>query len=156
MRSSRWSNTTKIIVAASLILSFTILVAILYFILAQIENLYLVPRFVGSRVKLDAMVALISVIIGTIVFGALGVLLAMPVVAIEGVIFDLDGALIQIDWRMAERMAHLFHWTERAIPRPAHTLGMATVGVTSGLSDAYHLADADLILDNVTQLEERL
>lgn len=136
-------------------LPFTILVAVLYFILAQIENLYLVPHFVGSRVKLDAMVALISVIVGTIVFGALGVLLAMPVVAsarillsytysklldqepfeplhwddpgvrvpglvagrrIEGVIFDLDGVLAQVDWRMAEQIAHVFDWIERIVP----------------------------------------
>jgi predicted PurR-regulated permease PerM/phosphoglycolate phosphatase-like HAD superfamily hydrolase len=317
-------------------LPFAILVAVLYFILAQLENLYLVPRFVGSRVKLEALVALISVIIGTIVFGALGVLLAMPVVAsarilfayvysklldqepfeplhwddpgvrvpglvagrrIEGVIFDLDGTLAQVDWRMAEQIAHFFDWAERVVPyerrvalarqlmriaespinrwislliwlrlsnllarirpsfdrwrglapaqsmqpvdgslrlltflaphyhlglittrsraevecffarygllvdtvaslvsqenishlpphgealtlsvaqlrqppdsllmvadtevqlRPARLLGVATVGVVSGLSDAAHLADADLILDSAVQLEERL
>lgn len=136
-------------------LPFAILVAVLYFILAQVENLYLVPRFVGSRVKLETMVALISVISATVVFGALGVLLAMPVVAsarillsyvysklldrepferlhwddpgvrvpglvagrrIEGVIFDLDGVIAQIDWGMAERIAHSLAWTERAIP----------------------------------------
>jgi hypothetical protein len=33
---------------------------------------------------------------------------------------------------------------------------VVTVGVVSGLSDAVHLADADLILDSVAQLEERL
>jgi predicted PurR-regulated permease PerM/phosphoglycolate phosphatase-like HAD superfamily hydrolase len=134
---------------------FAILVGVLYFILAQVENLYLVPRFVGSRVKLETLVALISVISATVVFGALGVLLAMPVVAsvriilsyvysklldqepfaplhwddpgvrvpglvagrkIEAVIFDLDGVIARIDWRMAERLAHTFDWTERAIP----------------------------------------
>ena len=40
--------------------------------------------------------------------------------------------------------------------RPARALGMATVGVLSGLSQAASLADADLILDHAGQLEERL
>jgi phosphoglycolate phosphatase-like HAD superfamily hydrolase len=40
--------------------------------------------------------------------------------------------------------------------RPARLLGVATVGVVSGLGDAAHLADADLILDSAAQLEERL
>jgi phosphoglycolate phosphatase-like HAD superfamily hydrolase len=134
---------------------FAIIVGVIYFIFAQLENIYFVPRFVGGRVKLDPAVALLGVLSATVVFGALGVLLATPVIAsvrilfsyvyrklldaepfeplqwdepgvripglvagrkIEGVIFDLDGTLAQIDWRMATVIACRTEWAERVIP----------------------------------------
>ncbi len=62
-------------------LPFAVMVGVLYLVIAQIENIFLVPRLVGGRVKLDATVALLGIISATVVFGALGVLLATPVMA---------------------------------------------------------------------------
>src|SRR5690606_29760836 len=50
-------------------------------IIAQIENVYLVPRLVGGQVKLHPAVAFIGTVAGALVFGVLGVLLATPVIA---------------------------------------------------------------------------
>lgn len=62
-------------------LTFALIVSITYAILGQVESVYFIPRLVGGRVKLHPAVAFVSVIAGALVFGALGVLLATPVVA---------------------------------------------------------------------------
>lgn len=62
-------------------LTFAIIVGAVYAIIGQAENIYFIPRLVGGRVKLHPAVAFISVIAGTVVFGALGILLATPMVA---------------------------------------------------------------------------
>lgn len=67
--------------------TFALIVLLIYIVIAQIENVYLVPRLVGGRVKLHPAVAFVSTICGGVVFGVLGVLLAMPVVASMRVIF---------------------------------------------------------------------
>jgi phosphoglycolate phosphatase-like HAD superfamily hydrolase len=54
---------------------------VVYAIIGQAENIYFIPRLVGGRVKLHPAVAFVSVIAGTVVFGALGILLATPMVA---------------------------------------------------------------------------
>lgn len=79
-------------------LTFAIIVLIIYIITAQIENIYLIPRLVGGQVKLHPAVAFVGIIAGTLVFGLLGVLLAMPIMASTRVIlrylyrrlFDLE------------------------------------------------------------------
>ncbi|MCC6167358.1 MAG: AI-2E family transporter [Caldilineaceae bacterium] len=79
-------------------LTFAVIVLIIYIITAQIENIYLIPRLVGGQVKLHPAVAFVGIIAGTLVFGLLGVLLAMPIMASTRVIlrylyhrlFDLE------------------------------------------------------------------
>jgi phosphoglycolate phosphatase-like HAD superfamily hydrolase len=62
-------------------ITFAIIVLVIYSIIAQIENVYLVPRLVGGRVKLHPAVAFVGTVAGALVFGVLGVLLATPVIA---------------------------------------------------------------------------
>lgn len=62
-------------------LTFAVIVLIIYSIIAQIENIYLVPRFVGGQVRLHPAVTFVAIVSGTMVFGLLGVLLATPIVA---------------------------------------------------------------------------
>jgi predicted PurR-regulated permease PerM/phosphoglycolate phosphatase-like HAD superfamily hydrolase len=62
-------------------LAFAVIVLIIYVIIAQIEQIYLIPRLVGSKVQLHPAVTFVAIISGTIVFGLLGVLLATPIVA---------------------------------------------------------------------------
>ena len=62
-------------------LTFAIIVLIIYSIIAQIENIYLVPRLVGGQVRLHPAVTFVAIVSGTMVFGLLGVLLATPIVA---------------------------------------------------------------------------
>jgi len=62
-------------------ITFALIIGGAYAILGQVESVYFIPRLVGGRVKLHPAVAFVSVIAGALVFGALGVLLATPVVA---------------------------------------------------------------------------
>lgn len=135
-------------------LTFAIIVAIIYSIIAQIENIYLIPRLVGGQVQLHPAVAFVGIIAGTLVFGLLGVLLATPIMAsarvifsyiyrkmldlepfepikspqasvripgliagrkIEGIIFDLDGTLAQIDWSIPIWASTHLTWLDRYV-----------------------------------------
>lgn len=58
---------------------FTALVLGIYVLIQQTENAYLVPRILGRRLQLHPVAVFIGVLAGGILYGALGVLLAAPV-----------------------------------------------------------------------------
>lgn len=62
-------------------LVFALIVGGIYFVIGQIESIYLIPRLVGRRVQLHPAVTFVGLISGTIVFGLLGLLLAAPTIA---------------------------------------------------------------------------
>jgi predicted PurR-regulated permease PerM/phosphoglycolate phosphatase-like HAD superfamily hydrolase len=59
---------------------FAILVFGIYVMIQQTENAYLVPRIMGRRMQLHPVVIFIGVLAGGLLFGAIGVLLAAPVI----------------------------------------------------------------------------
>jgi predicted PurR-regulated permease PerM/phosphoglycolate phosphatase-like HAD superfamily hydrolase len=67
---------------------FTILVLAIYFVIQQTENAYLVPRIMGRRMLLHPVIIFIGVLAGGILFGALGVLLAAPVIGTLRVVLN--------------------------------------------------------------------
>jgi predicted PurR-regulated permease PerM/phosphoglycolate phosphatase-like HAD superfamily hydrolase len=60
---------------------FAVLVVGIYAIIQQTENAYLVPRIMGRRLQLHAVVVFVGVLAGGLLAGAVGVLLAAPVIA---------------------------------------------------------------------------
>lgn len=60
---------------------FALLVTLVYVLIQQIENLYLLPRIVGSRVKLHPAVVIVGALAGSQLGGVLGILLAAPAIA---------------------------------------------------------------------------
>jgi predicted PurR-regulated permease PerM/phosphoglycolate phosphatase-like HAD superfamily hydrolase len=60
---------------------FAIIVALVYILVQQTENYYLLPRFVGRRVRLHPAVVIVGVLAGSRLFGVLGILLAAPTIA---------------------------------------------------------------------------
>ena len=68
-------------------------VGILIFIVIyqQIENLILTPRVTQQTLEVHAAIAFGSVIVGGILFGATGALLAIPVVAVAQAVFETYG-----------------------------------------------------------------
>ena len=58
---------------------FAVLVLGIYLLIQQTENAYLVPRIMGRRMLLHPVVIFIGVLAGGLLFGALGILLAAPV-----------------------------------------------------------------------------
>jgi HAD superfamily hydrolase (TIGR01509 family) len=59
---------------------FAVLVLGIYTLIQQLENAYLVPRIMGRRLQLHPVIVFIGVLAGGLLFGALGVLLAAPII----------------------------------------------------------------------------
>ncbi len=65
-----------------------LLVLLAYSIVQVIDNNYIMPKLVGSRVKINALVSIIVVIAGGALWGIPGMFLSIPLTAITKVIFD--------------------------------------------------------------------
>ena len=59
-----------------------------YMLIQFIDNHYLIPRIVASKIKVNALVAIIGVLVGNAIGGVAGMFLALPVIAIIKIIFD--------------------------------------------------------------------
>ena len=57
-------------------------------IVQLIDNNFLVPRIIASRVKLNALISIVGVLIGGALCGISGMFLSIPLIAICKVIFD--------------------------------------------------------------------
>lgn len=61
---------------------------IVFLIVQLIDNNILVPKIIASRVKLNALISIIGVLIGGALCGISGMFLSIPIIAICKVIFD--------------------------------------------------------------------
>jgi predicted PurR-regulated permease PerM len=61
---------------------------IVFMIVQLVDNNFLVPRIIASRVKLNALISIVGVLIGGALCGISGMFLSIPVIAIFKVIFD--------------------------------------------------------------------
>ncbi len=59
-----------------------------YLIIQLIDNNFLVPKIVASKVKVNALVSIVVVLIGGALWGVAGMFLSIPITAILKVIFD--------------------------------------------------------------------
>ena len=72
--------------------STAIYVIIVYSVIQFIDNNFIVPKIVASKVRMNALVSLIVVLIGGALWGIPGMFLSIPITAIAKVIFDrVDG-----------------------------------------------------------------
>lgn len=60
---------------------FALIVLVVYVLIQQVENNYLVPRIIGHRLNMHPMVVFIAAVAGASVAGVLGILVAAPVLA---------------------------------------------------------------------------
>lgn len=67
---------------------YALYVLILYTIIQFTDNHYIVPKIIGSKVKLNALICLIAVIVGGAIWGVPGMFLSIPLTAIIKLIFD--------------------------------------------------------------------
>ncbi len=65
-----------------------IFVLLAYLVIQLIDNNFLVPKIVASKVKVNALVSIVVVLIGGALWGVAGMFLAIPLTAIAKVIFD--------------------------------------------------------------------
>jgi predicted PurR-regulated permease PerM len=69
-------------------LAVALIVLAVYLVLISIKNFWLRPYIMGRSVRMDEAVVLISIILATILWGILGALLIVPVLASLVIIFD--------------------------------------------------------------------
>jgi predicted PurR-regulated permease PerM len=63
-------------------------ILISYLLIQFIDNNILVPRIVSSKVKINALVSLVIVLLGAAIWGFAGMFLSIPFVAVLKIIFD--------------------------------------------------------------------
>jgi len=69
-------------------LSYPLLVLLVYTIIQFIDNHYVIPKVVASKVRINALVSIIVVLAGGALWGVPGMLLSIPLTALLKVIFD--------------------------------------------------------------------
>lgn len=69
-------------------LSYTFWVLALYIVVQLIDNNYVLPKLVASRVRINALISIIVVLIGDAIWGIPGMFLSIPLTAICKVICD--------------------------------------------------------------------
>jgi predicted PurR-regulated permease PerM len=67
---------------------YAVYVLIIYYIIQLIDNNYIVPKIVSSKVKINALFSIIVVIAGNALWGIPGMFLSIPLLAIIKLIFD--------------------------------------------------------------------
>jgi len=69
-------------------LVYPVLVFVVTIIIQFIDNNYIVPKIVASRVEINALISVIGVLIGGALWGVAGMFLSIPIIAILKVICD--------------------------------------------------------------------
>jgi predicted PurR-regulated permease PerM len=67
---------------------YAVYVLIIYYIIQLIDNNFIVPKIVSSKVRINALFSIIAVIAGNALWGITGMFLSIPLLAIVKVIFD--------------------------------------------------------------------
>lgn len=78
----------------------------LYLGVQFVDNNILVPRIVGSRVQLNALVSIIGVMAGGLLWGIPGMFLSLPMLAILKVIFDRVPSLEPFGYLLGDENGH--------------------------------------------------
>lgn len=63
-------------------------VLLMYFFIQFVDNNFLLPKVVASRVKINAFVSIVVVLVGAAIWGIPGMFLAIPLTALVKVVFD--------------------------------------------------------------------
>lgn len=69
-------------------ISHVLFVSIALIIIHLVDGNYIMPKIVGSKVKLNTLTAVIGLVVGEMMWGITGMFLSIPVIAIAKVIFD--------------------------------------------------------------------
>ncbi|WP_299250337.1 AI-2E family transporter [uncultured Cytophaga sp.] len=79
-------------------------VLIAYILIQFVDNNFLVPKIVASKVKVNAFISIIVVLIGGTLWGVAGMFLSIPLIAILKVIFDRVEALEPFGYLIGDDM----------------------------------------------------
>ncbi len=101
-------NSTDISVVAGVI--------VVNIVVQLIDNNILVPMIVGSKVRINAFVSLIGIVLGGAIAGIAGMFLAIPVIAILKVIFDRIDTLEPWGFLMGDNLPKTYEWKKIRLP----------------------------------------
>lgn len=91
-------------------------VVIVMWVVQLFDNNILVPKIVGSKVKINALVSLVGVVTGGALAGIMGMFLAIPVIAIIKCIFDRIDDLKPWGYLMGDEMPKTYEWYKVKLP----------------------------------------
>lgn len=74
-------------------------VSLIFVLIQWVENNILAPKIIGDSTGLHPLIVLISIIIGGGIFGVLGMILAVPVVAMSIILFRFITQKLNIAWK---------------------------------------------------------
>jgi predicted PurR-regulated permease PerM len=82
-----------------------------------IDNNFLVPMIVSSKVEINALVSIVGIIVGSAIAGVAGMFLAIPMIAIMKVIFDRIEELSAWGYLMGDDIPKKFEWRKMKFQR---------------------------------------
>jgi len=83
---------------------FALYVLLIYLAVQLIDNNFIVPRIVASKVKINALASIVVVLIGGALWGVSGMFLSLPLTAICKVIFDRIEPLKPLGFLVGDNM----------------------------------------------------
>jgi predicted PurR-regulated permease PerM len=86
---------------------YAIYVLIAYYLIQLVDNNYIVPKIVASKVKINALFAIIVVLVGNAIWGIPGMFLSIPLLAIVKLIFDHVEPLKPWGFLLGDTMPHI-------------------------------------------------
>lgn len=93
---------TGVITFATGNLSQVIFVSIAVIVIHVIDANYILPKIVGSKVKVNSFLAMLGIVIGEMVWGIAGMFLSIPIIAICKIVFDHVNGLKQWGFLLGE------------------------------------------------------
>jgi hypothetical protein len=84
-----------------------------------LDNNILVPLIVSSKVKINALVSIVGIIIGGALAGVSGMFLAIPIIAVLKVIFDRIDGLKPWGILLGDNLTKTFEWGKIKFPSMA-------------------------------------
>ncbi|MBL7882739.1 MAG: AI-2E family transporter [Bacteroidia bacterium] len=82
----------------------SLIVLATYILIQFIDNNYIVPKIVASKVKINALASVVVVIVGGALWGVSGMFLSIPLLAIGKIIFDQIDSLKPYGYLLGEEM----------------------------------------------------
>jgi len=81
-----------------------------------IDNNLLVPRIIGNKVRINALVSMLGVVIGGSIAGVAGMFLAIPLIAILKVVCDRIESLAPLGYLMGDDISKIYTWGKINLP----------------------------------------
>ncbi len=86
---------------------YAIYVMIAYYVIQLVDNNYIVPIIVASKVKINALFSVLVVLVGNALWGISGMFLSIPLLAIVKLIFDHIDSLKPWGFLLGDTMPHI-------------------------------------------------